>query len=635
MAKQQYTAKNIQVLEGVEPIRRRPGMYIGSTDNRGLHHLLTEIVDNSIDEALSGEAKNIWVYLNEDGSAEVVDDGRGIPVDKHPSGLSALEVAMTKLHAGGKFDSKVYKVSGGLHGVGASCVNALSAKMTVEVRRDGKLYWQDYQRGEAISQLQQKGLPQNGPRTGTKTIFIPDSQIFEDIKFDRKRVERSLRIRAYLIPDLFIHFFDKRENYEKNFYFEGGVRSLLARNNLNKAHICPLVYLAKTEGDVEVEVAMQYVDDIEESIQSFVNVIPTPDEGTHVAGFRSGLTRVVNKYSIEEEIIKEEGIFRGVDTREGLSAIIYVKMPGDKIQFESQTKTKLNNKEIRGIVRSMVEEGLGTFLEENPRDARAIIEKIQIGARARQAAKAAREAVLRKGALSGSSLPGKLADCQSKSPEASELFIVEGDSAGGSAKQGRDRKFQAIFPLRGKLLNTEQARLDKIIKFKELKNLILALGMGIGEEQDPKKLRYHKIIIMSDADVDGEHIATLLLTFFFRHLPYLIKNGYLYIAQPPLYKITAGKKSYYVYNDQEMDKVTNDKSLTGQKYKLQRYKGLGEMNPDQLWETTMNPENRILKKIYIEDAQEADRTFDMLFGKDVPPRKHFIQTNAKAAELDI
>ena len=507
--------------------------------------------------------------------------------------------------------------------------------MTVEVRRDNKLYWQDYQRGKAISPLRQKDLPQDGPRTGTRTTFIPDTQIFEDIKFDSKRVERSLRIRAYLIPDLFIHFFDKRENYEKNFYFEGGISSLLARNNLNKAHICPLIHLNKIEGDVEVEVAMQYVDDIEESIQSFVNVIPTPDEGTHVAGFRSGLTRVINKYAIEEEIVKEEEIFRGADTREGLSAIIYVKMPGDKIQFESQTKTKLNNKEIRGIARAMVEEGLGTFLEENPQDARAIIEKIQIGARARQAAKAAREAVLRKGALSGSSLPGKLADCQSKIPQISELFIVEGDSAGGSAKQGRDRKFQAIFPLRGKLLNTEQARLDKIIKFKELKNLILALGMGIGEEQDPEKLRYHKIIIMSDADVDGEHIATLLLTFFFRHLPYLIKNGYLYIAQPPLYKITVGKKSYYVYNDQEMDKITDNKSLVGQRYKIQRYKGLGEMNPDQLWETTMNPENRILKKVYIEDAQEADRTFDMLFGKDVMPRKHFIQTNAKTAELDI
>lgn len=632
--KQEYTAKNIQILEGVEPIRRRPGMYIGSTDSRGLHHLLTEIVDNSIDEALSGEAKNIWVYLNKDGSAEVVDDGRGIPVDKHPSGLSALEVAMTKLHAGGKFDSKAYKVSGGLHGVGASCVNALSVKMTVEVRRDGKLYWQDYQRGKAISPLRQKDLPQDGPRTGTRTIFIPDTQIFEDIKFDRKRVERSLRIRAYLIPNLYIHFLDRRENYEKNFYFEGGISSLLARNNLNKDHICPLIHLNKVEGDVEVEVAMQYVDDIEESIQSFVNVIPTPDEGTHVAGFRSGLTRVINKYAIEEEIIKEGEIFRGEDTREGLSAIIYVKMPGDKIQFESQTKTKLNNKEIRGIARAMVEEGLGTFLEENPQEARKIIEKIQIGARARQAAKAAREAVLRKGALSGSSLPGKLADCQSKNPQESELFIVEGDSAGGSAKQGRDRKFQAIFPLRGKLLNTEQARLDKIIKFKELKNLILALGMGIGEEQDPKKLRYHKIIIMADADVDGEHIATLLLTFFFRHLPYLIKNGYLYIAQPPLYKITAGKKSYYAYSEQEMTQILKEE-LTGQKYKLQRYKGLGEMNPDQLWETTMNPENRILKKVYIEDAQEADRTFDMLFGKDVPPRKHFIQTNAKTAELDI
>jgi DNA gyrase subunit B len=381
-------------------------------------------------------------------------------------------------------------------------------------------------------------------------------------------------------------------------------------------------------------VALQYVDDIEENIQSFVNVIPTPDEGTHVAGFRSGLTRIINKYALDQEIIKEEEAFRGADTREGLSAIIYVRMPGDQIQFESQTKTKLNNKEIRGLVRAMVEEGLGVYLEEHPREARAIVDKIQIGARARQAAKAAREAVLRKGALFGSSLPGKLADCQSKDPRTSELFLVEGDSAGGSAKQGRDRQFQAIFPLRGKLLNTEQARLDKIIKFQELKNLILALGMGIGEEQSPEKLRYHKIIIMCDADVDGEHIATLLLTFFFRHLPYLIKNGHLYIAQPPLYKVTAGKKSYYAYTDRELKKIVKEE-LAGQNYKLQRYKGLGEMNPDQLWNTTMNPENRILKKVYIEDTQEADQTFDMLFGKEVAPRKHFIQSNAKMAELDI
>jgi len=634
MTKQQYTAKNIQVLEGIEPIRRRPGMYIGSTDNHGLHHLLTEIVDNSIDEALSGKAKNIWVYLNEDGSAEIIDDGRGIPVDKHLSGLSALEVAMTKLHAGGKFDSGAYKVSGGLHGVGASCVNALSSQMIVEVRRNHKLYWQNYQRGKAISKLRQKELSKDGPRTGTRTIFIPDTQIFDNILFNRNKVERSLRIRAYLIPKLFIHFYDRRDNYGKHFYFEGGIKSLLAQNNLNKNSVCSLIHIGKTEDDIEIEIAMQYIDDIEESVQSFVNVIPTPDEGTHVAGFRSGLTRTINKYAIEKEIIKENEVFRGTDTREGLSAIIYVKMPGDKIQFESQTKTKLNNKEIRSLVKSSVEEGLGTFLEENPQEARKIIDKIQIGARARQAARAAREAVLRKGALYGSSLPGKLADCQSKDPKKSELFIVEGDSAGGSAKQGRDRKFQAIFPLRGKLLNTEQARLDKIIKFKELKDLILALGMGIGEEQNPDKLRYHRIIIMCDADVDGEHIATLLLTFFFRHMPYLIKNNHLYIAQPPLYKITAGKKFYYAYSEQEMTKIIKEK-LAGQNYKLQRYKGLGEMNPDQLWKTTMNPENRILKRIYIEDFQEADRTFDMLFGKEVPPRKHFIQSNAQMAKLDI
>ncbi|MBP8590889.1 DNA gyrase subunit B [Candidatus Shapirobacteria bacterium] len=632
-----YTADKIQVLEGVEPVRLRPGMFIGSTDTKGLHHLLTEIIDNSIDEALSGNAQNIWVYLQKDGQARVVDDGRGIPVEKHPGlGISALEVAMTRLHAGAKFQKGTYKVSGGLHGVGASAVNALSQKMRVEVRRNGKLYYQEYRRGKPLAPVKEAPFPQdNLPKTGTQTILLPDPQIFEDTNFSQKRVEQSLRIRAYLIPGIFIHFFDERENYQKHFYFEGGIRSLLKKTNQDHKKISPIIYISKKDEklSLEAEIAFQYIDDIEENIQSFVNVIPTPDEGTHVAGFRSGLTRVINDYALEKGLVKEGEKFSGEDTKEGLTAIIYVKMPSEKIQFESQTKTKLNNKEVGIFINQIVREELTTFLEEHPSEGRNIVEKIKIGLQARMAAKAARQAVLRKSALGSGSLPGKLADCQVKNPELAELFIVEGDSAGGSAKQGRDRRFQAIFPLRGKLLNTEQARLDKIIKFEELKNLVTVLGMGIGETQSPEKLRYQKVIIMTDADVDGEHIATLLLTFFYRHLPYIVENGYLYLAQPPLYKISASGKDHYVYSDIEREELL--KSLDGQKVRIQRYKGLGEMNPDQLWQTTMDPNVRILKKITIEDAQEADHTFDMLLGKEVLPRRRFIQANAKLAELDV
>ena len=632
-----YTADKIQVLEGIEPVRRRPGMFIGSTDAKGLHHLLTEIIDNSIDEALSGNAQNIWVYLQKDGQARVIDDGRGIPVEKHPTlGVSALEVAMTRLHAGAKFQKGTYKVSGGLHGVGASAVNALSQKMRVEVRRNGKLYYQEYRRGKPLAPVKEIPLPKGDlPQTGTQTIFLPDPQIFEDTNFSRAKVEQSLRLRAYLIPKIFIHFFDEREGYQKHFYFEGGIRSLLKRANRDHKKISPIVYISKKDEklNLEAEVAFQYIDDIEENIQSFVNVIPTPDEGTHVAGFRSGLTRVINDYALGKNLIKEGEKFSGEDTKEGLTAIIYIKMPSEKIQFESQTKTKLNNKEVGLFVNQIVREELATFLEEHPAEGRGIVEKIKIGLQARLAAKAARQAVLRKSALGSGSLPGKLADCQVKNPELAELFIVEGDSAGGSAKQGRDRRFQAIFPLRGKLLNTEQARLDKIIKFEELKNLVTVLGMGIGESQSPEKLRYQKVIIMTDADVDGEHIATLLLTFFYRHLPHIVENGYLYLAQPPLYKISAGGKDHYVYSDSEKEALL--KSLNGQKIRIQRYKGLGEMNPEQLWQTTMDPKTRILKKITIEDIQEADHTFDMLLGKEVLPRRRFIQANAKLAELDI
>lgn len=632
-----YTADKIQVLEGIEPVRRRPGMFIGSTDVKGLHHLLTEIIDNSIDEALSGNAQNIWVYLQKDGQARVLDDGRGIPVEKHPLlGVSALEVAMTRLHAGAKFQKGTYKVSGGLHGVGASAVNALSQKMRVEVRRNGKLYYQEYRRGKPLAPVKETPLPKdNLPQTGTQTIFLPDPQIFEDTNFSQKKVEQSLRIRAYLIPGIFIHFFDERENYQKHFYFEGGIRSLLKKTNQDHQKINPIIYINKKdeENNLEAEIAFQYIDDIEENVQSFVNVIPTPDEGTHVAGFRSGLTRVINDYARQKGLIKEGEKFSGEDTKEGLTAIIYIKMPSEKIQFESQTKTKLNNKEVGLFVNQIVREELATFLEEHPTEGRNIVEKIKIGLQARLAAKAARQAVLRKSALGSGSLPGKLADCQVKNPALAELFIVEGDSAGGSAKQGRDRRFQAIFPLRGKLLNTEQAHLDKIIKFEKLKNLVTVLGMGIGESQSPEKLRYQKVIIMTDADVDGEHIATLLLTFFYRHLPHIVENGYLYLAQPPLYKISTGGKDHYVYSDSEKEALL--KSLDSQKVRIQRYKGLGEMNPEQLWQTTMDPKTRILKKITIEDIQEADHTFDMLLGKEVLPRRRFIQANAKLAELDI
>ncbi len=671
----EYSGKNIQVLEGLEPVRKRPGMYIGSTDVIGLHESLREIIDNSVDEALAGHAKNVWIYLNKDGSATVADDGRGIPVDLVPGyGKPALEMVMTKLHAGGKFGGSAYKISGGLHGVGASVVNALSEWVWVEVKRDGKIHTQEYARGivksklEVVpkSRLDHVGLSER--QSGTMTTFFPDSQIFSTTIFEFDIVKKAIRERAYLVPGLFFHFYDLREGQEKevNYYFEGGITALVTKLNENKGPIHPTLFIKKQQGDVEVEVAVQYNDGYSENVESYVNVINTVNGGTHLTGFRMALTRAINDYGKKIGSFKneEDGIV-GDDTREGLTAVVYVKMPQDNIQFEGQTKGKLGNADIQPIVQTIVKEGLSTYFEENPSDARKILEKVYLAAKARLAAKAAKEAILRKGALEGSSLPGKLADCQEKDPALSELYLVEGDSAGGSAKQGRDRKFQAILPLKGKILNTERARLDKIIEHEEVKNLIIALGMGIGETIKFEKLRYQRIIIMTDADVDGEHIETLILTFFFRHMPEIIKEGYLYVAMPPLFKIQMGKTAQYAYSEEERDKIignykpktkngdalavavepeTDQETSNATEVKttetkkgvsIQRYKGLGEMNPEQLWETTMNPENRILKQVNIADAEEADAVFTMLMGDEVPPRKHFIQSNAKTATLDV
>jgi DNA gyrase subunit B len=636
MAKSSYSAKQIVVLEGLEPVRKRPAMYIGTTSLAGVHHCLNEIVDNSIDEALAGFAKNVWVTIHKDDSVTVKDDGRGIPVDKVAKyNTSALEIVMTKLHAGGKFDGQAYKISGGLHGVGSSVVNALSSAMKVEVHRDGKIYMQEYHRGKRVSPVTAVGKSRG---SGTVVTFRPDEEIFkEGIALNFDMVKKQVRDRAYLIARLAFHLVDERVNEEAHFYFEGGITSLVSALNRNKNPLHDPIFLTKTSGEMIVEVALAYNDGFSENTESYVNVIHTPEGGTHLTGFRMALTRAVNDYAKKIGAAKNgDDTITGDDTREGLTAIVYVKMPSQYLQFEGQTKGKLGNAEVQPFVQAAVKEGLDTYFEENPADGRKIMEKVYLAAKARLAAKAAKDAIIRKGALEGASLPGKLADCQEKDPSISELFIVEGDSAGGSAKQGRDRKFQAILPLRGKVLNTERARLDKIVEFEELKALIIALGMGIAESLNPEKLRYHRIIIMTDADVDGEHIMTLLLTFFFRHLPYVIEKGHLYVAQPPLYKITIAKGVHYAYSDSQRDEIL--KSHAGEAKGapvIQRYKGLGEMNPEQLWETTMNPANRIIRQVTNEDAVGADQVFSMLMGDEVPPRKRFIQTHAKSATLDI
>jgi DNA gyrase subunit B len=637
-----YTGEQIVVLEGLAPVRKRPAMYIGSTDIHGLHHCLNEVIDNSIDEALAGFATNIWVVINKDNTVTVADDGRGIPVDIiSKQKKSALEIVMTKLHAGGKFENQAYKVSGGLHGVGASCVNALSTWMKVESRRDGKYYYQEYSTGTPLEDVAPKTsshskfidslIPKGA--TGTTTTFSPDPKIFKQTTFfSIKAIKETLRERAYLTPQVIFHFYDLAKENEYHFHFEGGIKSLLKNLNRHQDPLHEPIFLKGEEDDMQVEVVLQYNTSTKENVVSFVNVINTSEGGTHLSGFRTALTRTIKEYAQKINNLKEKEKISGDDTRGGLTAVISLKMPSTNLQFEGQTKGKLGNSEVQPFVAKVVKDELSTYFEEHPQEAKAILGKALLELKARMAAKAAKDSIMRKGIFDSLGLPGKLADCSSKKPEESELYIVEGDSAGGSAKQGRDRKFQAILPLRGKVLNAEKSRIDKIIEFSEFRNLITALGMGIGEKLDPAKLRYHLIIIMCDADVDGAHIATLLLTFFYRYLPDTIENGHLYLAQPPLYKIGTSKKFRYVYTEEEREQALAE---FGEGATIQRYKGLGEMNPEQLWETTMNPKNRVLKRIGVEDAQKADQVFSTLMGEDVPPRKKFIQTHAKMADIDI
>jgi DNA gyrase subunit B len=627
-----YTAASIQVLEGLEAVRKRPGMYIGSTDSRGLHHLVWEVVDNSIDEAMAGQATTIHVTISADSKVTVVDDGRGVPVGKHSTGKDALEVVHTVLHAGGKFGGGGYKVSGGLHGVGVSVVNALSSWMRVESARDGSIWAQEYQRGKPTGPVKKVG-PQGG-RRGTTTQFIADSEMFETTEYSFELISQRLRESAYLTKKVWITLVDERVDRERSFYFEGGLQSFVRHLNRNKEvlHTKP-IYVERREGGTAVEVALQYNDSYTENVLAFANNINTVDGGTHVTGFRAALTSSLNDWARRAGVLRDaDGNLSGDDVREGLTAVISVKLTDP--QFEGQTKAKLGNAEVKGQVQAAVADSLGQYLDENPADGRRIIEKCLTAARAREAARKARDLVIRKGALDGMSLPGKLADCQERDPARSELYLVEGDSAGGSAKQGRDRRNQAILPLRGKLLNVEKARLDKILSSENVRPLIIALGAGIGESFDPAKLRYHRIIIMTDADVDGAHIRTLLLTFFYRHMPQVIDEGYLYIAQPPLYRISTGKVTRYAQTEKERDKVIKDFNVKN--LSVQRFKGLGEMNADQLWETTMNPETRTLLRVDGENAALADEIFTMLMGEKVGPRKDFIKTEArKVQNLDV
>jgi DNA gyrase subunit B len=629
-----YTAESIQVLEGLEAVRRRPGMYIGSTDARGLHHLVWEVVDNSIDEAMAGHASRIEVTLLADGSVRTVDDGRGVPVGRHKTGKDALEVVHTVLHAGGKFGGGGYKVSGGLHGVGVSVVNALSEWLQVESARDGKVWGQSYVRGKPASPVRE--LRRSEGRTGTTTSFRPDPEIFESLEFSFEMIAQRMRESAYLNKGVWIRLADERVEpaHEKSFYFEGGLVSFVRHLNKSKEalHARP-IYVERREGQTAIEVALQYNDTYTENVFAFANNINTVDGGSHVTGFRAALTSSLNDWARRSGVLKDsESNLSGDDVREGLTAVISVKLVDP--QFEGQTKAKLGNAEVKGQVQAAVADGIGQYLDENPGDGRRIIEKCLTAARAREAARKARDLVIRKSALEGAALPGKLADCQEREPERSEVFIVEGDSAGGSAKQGRDRRFQAILPMFGKMLNVEKARLDRILGSEKIRPLIIALGAGIGETFDISKLRYHRIILLADADVDGAHIRTLLLTFFYRHMPQIIENGYLYIAQPPLYRVSTGKVTQYAATEKERDQII--KEMKAKNVTVQRFKGLGEMNADQLWETTMNPATRTLLRAGIDDAAEADLMFSTLMGEHVQPRKEFIKAEArKVRNLDI
>jgi len=676
--KQQYTAENIQVLEGLEPVRKRPGMYIGSTDQRGLHHLIYEIVDNAIDEAMGGHANLIIVTLHDDGSVSVDDNGRGIPVDIHPKmKKSALEIVLTTLHAGGKFggDDSGYKVSGGLHGVGSSVVNALSSKMRAEVYRDGKVWVQEYERGKPVADVKAKGETK---RSGTLIRFWPDKQIFDTLEFSLVTVMNRLRQQAYLTRGITVALLDEREKRSEEdtklprlyrFHFEGGIAAYVSHLNESRDVIGKPIWFEKDTPDGYVEVALQYTQSFQEMVATFANNIHTTEGGHHLTGFKAAITRTINAYARSQSLLKEKDEnLSADDVREGLTAIVSVRLKDP--QFEGQTKSKLGNAEMKTAVETVVNDKLAEYFEEHPGEAKDIVAKCTLAARARLAARAARDSVIRKGVLEGMTLPGKLADCSSRDPSECELFIVEGDSAGGSAKQGRNREFQAILPLRGKILNVEQARLDKMLANNEIKALIIAMGVGIGEVKDLSKLRYHRVVIMTDADVDGAHIRTLLLTLFFRYFPELIEGGCIYIAQPPLYKIQRGKEIVYAYGDDEkaktlkawgiaekdMQQADEDaeaeetdemKSLmkAGPKKEepkkaarvgIQRYKGLGEMNPEQLWDTTMNPETRSMMRVTMEDAELADATFTTLMGSEVAPRRKFIQTRAKTVKnLDI
>ena len=627
-----YGAEQIQVLEGLEPVRKRPGMYIGSTGPRGLHHLVYEIVDNSIDEALAGVCDTIEVVINSDNSVTVTDNGSGIPVELHPkTGKSTVETVLTVLHAGGKFDNGAYKVSGGLHGVGVSVVNALSEWLVVEVKRDGKIHRQRYERGVTKTPLEVVGT---SDETGTMVTFKPDELIFEDINFKYDTLEHRLREMAFLNKGIKINFEDKRIEKRKEFYYEGGIKSFVEHLNRNKDAIHKNILYFESEKDGStVELALQYTDAYSENIFAFANNINTHEGGTHLSGLKSGLTRVINDYARRNSILKEKDEnLSGEDIREGITAVLSVKL--SEPQFEGQTKTKLGNSEMRGIVESLSSEAIDNFLEENPKDAKSIIEKALRAARAREAARKARDLTRRKNVLESSTLPGKLADCSEREASKCEIFIVEGDSAGGSAKQGRDRKTQAILPLKGKIMNVEKARLDKILDFAEIKAMVTAFGCGIGDDFDLEKIRYGKIVIMTDADVDGAHIRTLLLTFFYRYMRPLVEQGHVYIAQPPLYKVKKGRAEHYAYSDKELRNIINEFGDKG--YSIQRYKGLGEMNPEQLWETTMDPKDRILLQVSVDDAVAADEIFTTLMGDKVKPRKEFIEDNARYAQnIDV